>query len=81
MYSQRVWSNPESWPSGVVPREGEDVIISSRWRMLLDVSPPTLGNVYILGELIFEDMRDYNFTADLVSVLYECVNVVQISMQ
>ncbi len=51
----------------MVPQEGEDVIISSRWRMLLDITPPTLRRVYILGELIFEDVRDYNFTADLVS--------------
>ncbi len=60
----------------MVPVEGEDVIISSRWRMLLDVSPPTLGKVYILGELIFEDMRYYNFTADLVSLRFyvPCLN-------
>ena len=37
--------------------------------MLLDVTPPTLGMVYVLGELNFEDERDYNFTANLVSLL------------
>ena len=40
--------------------------ISSRWRMLVDISPPPLGRVIVLGELRFEDQRDYNFTANLV---------------
>ena len=35
--------------------------------MLLDVTPPPLGNVYIYGELMFEDTRDHNITANLVS--------------
>ena len=42
--------------------------ISSRWRMLMDVTPPPLGYVIVLGELMFEDQRDYNFTANLVRV-------------
>ena len=66
--SQRRWSDPGSWPSGALPAEGEDVIISSRWRMLMDVTPPPLREVFVLGELMFEDQRDYNFTANLVGV-------------
>ena len=66
--SQRRWSDPGSWPSGALPEEGEDVIISSRWRMLMDVTPPPLREVFVLGELMFEDQRDYNFTANLVGV-------------
>lgn len=66
---QRRWSDPTSWPSGRLPAEGEEVTVSSRWRMLLDITPPTLGKVYIYGELMFEDQRDYNFTADLVRTL------------
>ena len=66
--SQRRWSDPGSWPSGALPADGEDVIISSRWRMLMDVTPPPLREVFVLGELMFEDQRDYNFTANLVGV-------------
>lgn len=65
--SQRRWSDPNSWPSGELPVEGEDVTISSRWRMLVDISPPPLNRVIVLGELKFEDERDYNFTANLVN--------------
>ena len=68
--SYRLWSDPGSWLTGAVPKEGEDVIISSRWRMLLDINPPPLGNVYVFGELLFEDQRDYQFTANLVGIHY-----------
>lgn len=67
-YFRRRWSEAASWPSGVLPVEGEDVTVSSRWCMILDISPPRLGNVYVYGELTFEDQQDYNFTANLVSL-------------
>jgi len=52
--------------------EGEDVLIESSWRMLVDISPPPLGRVDVAGELKFEDERNYNFTAALVSVCSNC---------
>ena len=64
------WSDDNSWVNttlGRAPIEGEDVVINSSWRMLLDVNPPSLGKVFVYGELKFEDESDYNFTADLVS--------------
>ena len=60
------WSDGNSWVNttlGRAPTDGEDVVINSSWRMLLDVS---LGKVLVYGELKFEDESDYNFTADLV---------------
>ena len=30
------------------------------------MTPPTLGRVFVHGQLVFEDERDYNFTAKLV---------------
>ena len=42
------------------------MVILAQWRMLLDVTPPTLGRVFVHGQLVFEDERDYNFTAKLV---------------
>ena len=71
--SYRRWSDNNSWVNttlGRTPIEGEDVVINSSWRMLLDVSPPPLGRVFVYGELKFEDERDYNFTAALVSCIY-----------
>lgn len=35
----------------------------------MDITPPPLGNVYVYGELLFEDVQDYNFTAHVVSLL------------
>ena len=67
LYRQRVWSDPNSWPNQTLPTEGKSVTISSRWRMLLDISPPPLANVYVFGELTFDDQRGYNFTANTVS--------------
>ena len=78
-HSYRRWSDPDSWVNttlGRAPVEGEDVVIESSWRMLVDISPPPLGKVEVLGEMKFEDERDYNFTAALVSVcLHACVCV------
>lgn len=65
-FSYRLWSNTSSWPNGILPAEGEDVTIEGTWRMLLDISPPPLGIVYVFGELKFYD-QDVNFTANTVS--------------
>ena len=64
----RVWSNPADWPSNSLPLAGEDVIIESTWRMHLDINPPHLGNVYIYGELTFDDTQNLNFTANLILI-------------
>lgn len=49
------WSSPSSWPSGTVPVVGQDVVINSTMNILLDVSPPTLGRLTVLGRLAFQD--------------------------
>ena len=36
--------------------------------MLLDITPPTLNRLFVFGELEFEDGRDYNLSAKVVSV-------------
>ena len=82
--SYRRWSDNNSWVNttlGRAPIEGQDVVINSSWRMLLDVSPPPLGRVFVFGELKFEDERDYNFTAALVSYIsYVCVLTYHIAL-
>lgn len=48
------WSDPDSWPSGSVPAEGEDVTIEPGVNMLLDVEEPPIFNfVKIQGRLTF----------------------------
>lgn len=55
---------------------GENVNISAAWRMLMDVpNPPPFANVYVYGQLMFEDTRDYNFTANRVSTSFEDAHI------
>ncbi len=46
---QRRWSEPDSWPEGRLPVEGEEVTVSSKWRMLVDITPPPLASVFVFG--------------------------------
>ncbi len=55
LLAQQNWSHPSSWPNGAVPQAGQDVIIASNQEIILDVSPPNLGDMIIEGSLIFED--------------------------
>ena len=45
------WSDPASWPAGRLPAAGEDVTIAASLNMVLDVSPPPLGRLDVLGRL------------------------------
>jgi len=49
------WSDSGAWPRGRVPREGDDVTISASRTFVLDVSPPRLGQLTLLGSLLFSD--------------------------
>lgn len=49
------WSDPSSWPSGAVPVAGQDVLINSTMNILLDISPPRIGRLTVLGRLAFRD--------------------------
>ncbi|MEM7708493.1 MAG: G8 domain-containing protein [Pseudomonadota bacterium] len=48
------WSDPASWPGGV-PGTGENVTIPAGQLITLDVSPPPLGSLDIMGTLAFAD--------------------------
>ena len=51
----RYWSNTTSWPKGVLPVEGEDVIIDPSWNMILDLPiTPILSSLEINGVLTFK---------------------------
>lgn len=48
-----MWSNPDSWPSGEVPGELEDVKIEAGVNMVLDIDTPILNVLTINGRLSF----------------------------
>jgi hypothetical protein len=52
------WSSPTTWPSGVVPVAGSDVVIAANMAVEMDVSPPWLGALRIDGALRFKDDSD-----------------------
>ncbi|MCP4306715.1 MAG: transmembrane domain-containing protein [bacterium] len=64
--NRQLWSDPATW-GGQLPAAGDNVAIDAGTTIVLDVSPPPLGEVQIRGELIFDD-RDLNLTADAIVV-------------
>lgn len=62
----RLWSNATQWPGGQVPQAGDNVTVKGEWRLLLDVDPAPLNNLTIDGNLIADDTRDVNITANFI---------------
>lgn len=61
---ERLWSNPNSWPDGKVPGEGDNVHIESGWNMTMDVANTSVFTlVRINGILRFKDDMDITFRA------------------
>jgi len=51
----RYWSNETSWPSGILPRDGDDIVIQSGWNMVFDLpQSPVLNSLEINGHLTFD---------------------------
>ena len=61
------WSDPSTWPNGVLPTAGASVTVPTGRTILLDVSPPALRGLTIEGTLRF-DRKDLNLTADWISI-------------
>jgi cell migration-inducing and hyaluronan-binding protein len=61
------WSDPASWPSHAVPLANEDVTVPAGQAMILDVSPPALKSLAILGTLTFAD-SDLALSANYIQV-------------
>ena len=67
----RHWSDNTSWTNGLPPSDcSDDVVILPQWRMLLDVDYVCVGQLFIHGELVFEDKQDYILTAKLVRNIF-----------
>ena len=65
---QRVWSNPESWPSGFVPIDGERVTILPEWTMILDTNTAVLSFLEVNGILQFDNTTSVTLNADMIHV-------------
>jgi len=64
--AQSLWSDASTWPSGVVPGEGDAVTIGEDMDVVLDVSPPALRSLTIQGKLSFADDRDLDLVTEWI---------------
>jgi hypothetical protein len=62
------WDDPATWPDGKVPTAGADVTILAGSRVVLNTTPPSLGDLMVHGELVF-DNRDLRLNATSVQVM------------
>src|SRR6187399_488728 len=62
------WSDRASWPSKKVPVAGEKVEIASGKEVILDVSPPALGGLTVMGKLTFADKSDLELSTEWIMV-------------
>jgi hypothetical protein len=67
------WSDPVSWDNGRVPQAGEDVTINATRNIILDINPPVLGRLTVLGRLEFDRTGDRSLQAATILVLGELV--------
>lgn len=65
----RLWSNVSMWNNSKLPQKGENVIIPSAWRVILDIDTPNLSSLIIDGDLTFDTTQDkITLTAALIWV-------------
>src|SRR4051812_34476364 len=60
------WSDPATWPGRKVPKAGDSVTIAAGKTVLLDVSPPSLNGLTIMGKLAFADTADLELTTEWI---------------
>ena len=53
-----MWSDPNTWNSGVVPVADEEVHIEPGWNVVLDIDTPILARLIINGRLSFKNDTD-----------------------
>jgi len=65
----RFWTDPNNWPGGVLPVEGDDVHIEPGWKMVLDIpETPIFEQLRINGELHFDNDTEIHLQAKKISV-------------
>ena len=57
------WSDPTTWPGGLLPAVGTDVTIPTNRTIQLDIDPPALNRITIDGTLTVATDRDVALTA------------------
>src|SRR5512139_2640262 len=62
------WSNPATWPNKQVPVAGAKVEIPAAKEVILDVSPPPLNGITVMGKLTFADKSDLQLTTEWIMV-------------
>lgn len=62
------WSDPASWSNGQVPQENDEVEIEWDREITLDVDPPKLAKLTIIGRLKFDPSRDNVLKSKLIWV-------------
>ncbi len=63
----QAWSDPNTWDDGIVPADGDSVVIPAGKTILLDLENLSLANLTISGELVFAE-RDIHLQADWIMV-------------
>ena len=63
----RNWSDAARWPGGTLPAEGDDVVIPPGEVVLLDVSTPALGSLFVAGDLVFA-RQELELTAATIEI-------------
>lgn len=62
------WSDPATWPGGVVPAQGDSVVIPAGTTVRLDLSPPALHSLTVEGSLVFGN-SDITLTTGWIAVV------------
>lgn len=62
------WSARTTWGGGDPPVSGDSVVIPENETVLLDVSPPRLELLVVMGELVFLDQQDLELIARHIMV-------------
>ncbi len=67
-HAQSMWSDPNTWPSGEVPGEGDAVEITRDMDVVLDMDAPGLRSLTVQGSLTFSDERDIALESEWIYV-------------
>jgi len=62
------WSDKATWPDKKVPVAGAKVTIPEGKSVILDVSPPALGSITVMGKLSFADTKDLELSTEWMMI-------------
>ena len=74
---EKYWSKPADWKgtlegyggyNGILPKDGDNVMINSDKWMIVDIETPKLNRLYIYGVLELENGRNHNLSANIIFI-------------